>query len=161
MATASLFFATNRKHKGKDRWPPTGYRKDFSKDGMQNLRLGELTLEVNDSELQKFLKKEVTNRRGDGEGQFYPASDASGNAGAMGVKIFIPQLRISSWMERPPSRVPIPEIQTARFYLGSGHRLGEVLQPIQPRSMMGKLRAVISDRRVLRLINCVPTGLEF
>lgn len=68
MATTSLFFATNRKHKGKDRWHPTGYGKDFSKDGIQNLRFGELTLEVNNSEIQKFLNKKVNKRTGDGEG---------------------------------------------------------------------------------------------
>ncbi len=61
MATTSLFFATNRKHKGKDRWQPTGYGKDFSSDGMQNLRFGNLTLEANESRVKKFMNE------GDGE----------------------------------------------------------------------------------------------
>jgi len=68
MATTSLFFATNRKHEGKDRWHPTGYGKNFSMDGMQNLRFGELTLEVTNSEIHKFLNKEDNSRQGDGEG---------------------------------------------------------------------------------------------
>lgn len=67
MEIRSLFFATNRNHKGNNRWSPSGYGKNFSKDGMQNLRFGELTLQVNKMEVQKSLNKEVNGRQGDGE----------------------------------------------------------------------------------------------
>ncbi len=43
-----LFYATNRRHQGKDRWHPEGYGKDFSRDGMENLPFGQATVEADD-----------------------------------------------------------------------------------------------------------------
>ena len=68
MSNTSLFFATNRGHQGSDRWKPKNYGKTFSKDGMQNLRFGELTLTVDDGEVKEYLSKGKKERKGDGEG---------------------------------------------------------------------------------------------
>ena len=57
MSNTSLFFATNRGHQGSDRWKPKNYGKTFSKDGMQNLRFGELTLTVDDGEVKLYFSK--------------------------------------------------------------------------------------------------------
>jgi len=68
MKKAKLYFATNRKHKGKDRWKPTGYGIDFSNDGRENLRFGELTVEYDEQEVEKHLTEEFAPTRiGDGE----------------------------------------------------------------------------------------------
>lgn len=67
MVITSLFFATNRKHRGNNQWSPSGYGKNFSKDGMQNLRFGELKLQVNERVVQNFLTIEADGRQGDGE----------------------------------------------------------------------------------------------
>ena len=66
--TTKLYFATNRKHEGKNRWNPNRYGKAFSSDGYFNLRFGELEInynkkKVNDLTSFKFEK----NRIGDGE----------------------------------------------------------------------------------------------
>jgi len=64
-----LYFATNRNYKGTDRWKPTGYGGKFSNDGHYNLRFGKLEMNVNESTVDKHLKKKFKeNRSGDGEG---------------------------------------------------------------------------------------------
>lgn len=68
MTPARLYFATNRKHIGKDRWNPKGYGKDFSGNGSQNLRFGEVNVPLNDNEVNRYLKKSVHGHKGDGEG---------------------------------------------------------------------------------------------
>ena len=44
MAETTLIFATNRRHRGSDRWHPTGYTGEPSKDGAENLRFGEVSV---------------------------------------------------------------------------------------------------------------------
>lgn len=62
-----LYFATNRGHKGRNRWNPTGYGKNFSRDGYYNLRFGELTVDVDRDEVEKHLKAATAaGRVGDG-----------------------------------------------------------------------------------------------
>ncbi len=61
MSTETIFFATNRRHEGTDRWNPKRYSGDFSADGYGNLRFGQLTVEVSDKEKSSCLKS------GDGE----------------------------------------------------------------------------------------------
>ena len=39
-----VYYATNRRHRGLDRWQPTGYGIEPSKDGTENLRFGMVTL---------------------------------------------------------------------------------------------------------------------
>lgn len=68
MKEEKLFFATNRNHKGDNRWSPNGYGKRFSGDGHENLRFGELTIEADDPTVQKSLNKKYRRGRvGDGE----------------------------------------------------------------------------------------------
>ena len=67
MKDIKLYFATNRKHKGKDQWAPSGYGKRFSQDGHENLRFGELTTQFDQNKVQKYIeKKDKTDRIGDG-----------------------------------------------------------------------------------------------
>ena len=50
MTILTLYYATNRNHLGADRWKPEGYGSKFSQDGVENLRFGRLTLEVDHPE---------------------------------------------------------------------------------------------------------------
>ena len=38
MATTQLYYVTNRRRQGRNRWQPTGYGPEPSKDGTENLR---------------------------------------------------------------------------------------------------------------------------
>ncbi len=67
MNEATLYFATNRRHQGADRWHPDGYGKKFSKDGKQNLRFGELTMKVDNNKIDDCLESQSGGRTGDGE----------------------------------------------------------------------------------------------
>lgn len=68
MATHELFYATNRKHQGADRWHPTGYGTRFSDDGLENLRFGKLTLDADDAAVNAFLADSGAFGVGDGIG---------------------------------------------------------------------------------------------
>ena len=69
MDSTKLYFATNRKHKGKNRWNPDKYGKEFSSDGYFNLRFGELIVDFDKKEIKKYISKKYDeNRFGDGEG---------------------------------------------------------------------------------------------
>ncbi len=69
MTERRLFYATNRNHLGNDRWHPDSYGKKFSNDGVENLRFGRLTVEVDESKLTKYLEAERGSMgQGDGEG---------------------------------------------------------------------------------------------
>jgi esterase/lipase superfamily enzyme len=66
---AQLFFATNRNHLGNNQWKPEGYGTKFSSDGHYNLRFGELTIDVDQEIVSKYLSKKFkSGRTGDGEG---------------------------------------------------------------------------------------------
>ncbi len=68
MKTANLFFATNRKHEGKQQWTPKTYGERFSSDGHQNLRFGQVTVTLDEGKLKKHLNHVFKNgRTGDGE----------------------------------------------------------------------------------------------
>jgi len=66
MSTLKLYFATNRRHKGR-RWQPTGYDTTFSQDGMENLRLGVVTVEVDQDPVAECLQEELRHGTGNGE----------------------------------------------------------------------------------------------
>ena len=66
MITLTLYFATNRNHLGQ-RWSPNGYGKNFSADRANNLRFGQITVEVSANKVQGYLNNKVNNRIGDGE----------------------------------------------------------------------------------------------
>ena len=53
--TLTLYYATNRAHKGKDRWHPGSYGPKFSDDGMENLRFGRLKLDVDAAKIERYL----------------------------------------------------------------------------------------------------------
>ena len=67
MATLHLFYATNRKHIGENRWQPAGYGTEPSSDRIENLRFGKLTLEVNRAQVTKHLRANTRIGIGDGE----------------------------------------------------------------------------------------------
>ena len=68
MKKTQIYFATNRKHEGRDRWNPKGYGKKFSSDGHENLRFGQVAVEYDESVVNEFLSKKFKgNRVGDGE----------------------------------------------------------------------------------------------
>lgn len=68
MTTLKLFYATNRRHIGLDRWRPEGYDQKFSTDSSGNLRFGELTVEADEATVSKHLSKDV-GRIGVGDGE--------------------------------------------------------------------------------------------
>lgn len=68
MEGMKLYYATNRKHSGKDRWHPDFYGAFFSDDGRENLRFGELTVNVEKAKVDKYLNAKVSNEIGNGEG---------------------------------------------------------------------------------------------
>ncbi|MGD2064796.1 MAG: alpha/beta hydrolase [Nitrospirota bacterium] len=67
MSKLKLYFATNRRHKGRDRWHPTGYDTTFSQDGMENLRVGSLTVDVDGDRVARYLKEKLRHGTGNGE----------------------------------------------------------------------------------------------
>ncbi len=68
MTTLSLYYATNRKHLGEDRWRPDAYGNKFSDDGMENLRFGRLSVEADQAVLNRHLNRDMkTCGKGDGE----------------------------------------------------------------------------------------------
>lgn len=78
MVTHELFFATNRKHEGDDRWHPTGYGKKFSDDGLENLRFGKLALQTDKVKVATHLRAKGDYGLGDGIGlSEYLAKQAS------------------------------------------------------------------------------------
>lgn len=62
-----IYYATNRKHEGDDRWAPAGYGTKFSDDGVENLRFGRVRLRADDAAVAKALKDSAAGGPGDGE----------------------------------------------------------------------------------------------
>lgn len=58
MTTLGLYFATNRRHEGSDRWSPRRYGSSFSSDGMENLRFGWLEVDVAEAEIARCLRRD-------------------------------------------------------------------------------------------------------
>lgn len=59
MAKLTLYYATNRRHEGKDRWRPDSYGTKFSDDGMENLRFGFVSVDADDKKIAKYLGADV------------------------------------------------------------------------------------------------------
>jgi len=69
MTKLKLYYATNRKHEGKDRWHPESYGTKFSDDGMENLRFGAISVEADQKRIDRFLGTDLRDcGTGDGEG---------------------------------------------------------------------------------------------
>ena len=67
MTEATLYFATNRRHKGRDRWNPGGYTGEPSGDGAENLRFGRVSLPCDADKVGKFLAGDCGFGVGNGE----------------------------------------------------------------------------------------------
>ena len=67
MAIINLYYATNRKHIGRDRWRPSSYGNNFSNDGMENLRFGIVQIQTDDNKVRRFLNTPIDNM-GAGDG---------------------------------------------------------------------------------------------
>jgi esterase/lipase superfamily enzyme len=66
MLTLTLHYATNRNHLGQ-RWTPDSYGQNFSADRPNNLRFGQVTVEVSANKVTDYLNDKVNSRSGDGE----------------------------------------------------------------------------------------------
>lgn len=66
MTTIRLFYATNRRHEGEDRWNPTGYGAKFSDDGVENLRFGRVSFKADGNEIRRLVSAPVDHGVGDG-----------------------------------------------------------------------------------------------
>jgi esterase/lipase superfamily enzyme len=66
MARLDVYFATNRRHRGRDRWNPSGYGTDWSRDGAENLRFGRVSLQYDARKAAKHLQTDVRFGSGDG-----------------------------------------------------------------------------------------------
>jgi esterase/lipase superfamily enzyme len=64
-----LFYVTNRRHQGADQWSPTGYGKDPSGDGYQNLRFGCITLDLSSIEATILASLDQVIDGGTGNGE--------------------------------------------------------------------------------------------
>jgi len=76
-----LFYATNRDHLGRDRWHPAGYGSKFSDDGAENLRFGQVFVEVDPDRVQRHLQADCGPMgRGDGEALAAYLTEQAGSA---------------------------------------------------------------------------------
>jgi esterase/lipase superfamily enzyme len=67
MSTYTLYYATNRNHKG-ERWAPTQYGTHFSADGTENLRFGKVSVKADKRRVEELLSKPMKDcGTGDGE----------------------------------------------------------------------------------------------
>ena len=105
MKTLNLYYATNRKHDGPDRWAPTGYGTRFSDDGAENLRFGRLELDVGEAVLKKHLGARLKGKLGNG----------NGNALAKALKPLVAGARIKAYMEEIDSAKPESMQPGAKF----------------------------------------------
>ena len=67
MEQAVLYYATNRRHIGSDRWQPTGYGSEVSKDGSENLRFGMVSLDYDATKAASYLTKDCGFGAGSGD----------------------------------------------------------------------------------------------
>jgi esterase/lipase superfamily enzyme len=66
MGNRTVYYATNRRHEGPDRWRPKGYGTTFSSDGTENLRFGKATLAVDDAAVVRAVTRDCGYGIGDG-----------------------------------------------------------------------------------------------
>jgi esterase/lipase superfamily enzyme len=66
METREIFYVTNRKHRGSDRYRPTGYGKEPSSDGIESVRFGTLTVDVDPAKIKESLLAPTDAGVGDG-----------------------------------------------------------------------------------------------
>ena len=88
MVELKLFYATNRKHIGADRWKPDSYGTEASSDGIENLRFGKLTLKVDEAKSVKHLKTNTPIGKGDGGQLAAYLSECAGDPTAIEISAF-------------------------------------------------------------------------
>ncbi len=66
METLGIYYATNRRHEGDDRWRPLRYGRAFSADGMENLRFGWVEVDVDGRAVRRALERDTGFGRGSG-----------------------------------------------------------------------------------------------
>ncbi len=64
-----MFYATNRRHQGTNRWKPDEYGTEFSSDGMENLRFGQVSLQADSNTINTHLKRKKANQSDAGDGE--------------------------------------------------------------------------------------------
>ncbi|MDT8281794.1 MAG: alpha/beta hydrolase [Gammaproteobacteria bacterium] len=69
MITVNLFYATNRRHIGDNRWTPTAYSTDFSSDGQENLRFGQISFDADETKINQHLQRKKTGEKDAGDGE--------------------------------------------------------------------------------------------
>lgn len=67
MSELKIYYATNRRHRGSDRWHPTSYSGEPSRDGTENLRFGCVTLPYDPRRVDAALLQDTGFGSGDGE----------------------------------------------------------------------------------------------
>ncbi|MDE2783748.1 MAG: alpha/beta hydrolase [Gemmatimonadota bacterium] len=63
---AELYYVTNRRHRGDNRWTPDSYGNDPSSHGTENLRFGKVVLPYGPEEAQAHLGRDCGFGNGDG-----------------------------------------------------------------------------------------------
>lgn len=69
MTTVNLFYATNRRHLGENRWAPSGYGTDFSSDGQENLRFGKIAFNADGEKINQHLQRKKKGEKDGGDGE--------------------------------------------------------------------------------------------
>lgn len=67
MADSTVYFATNRRHRGRDQWNPRSYGIEHSKTHAENLRFGKVTLSYDEERAQSFLDADCGFGTGQGD----------------------------------------------------------------------------------------------
>lgn len=66
MEARELFYVTNRRHRGRDRFHPTSYGTEPSQDGFENLRFGKVSVEVDPAKVEEHFRRRTDAGIGDG-----------------------------------------------------------------------------------------------
>lgn len=104
MREYSIYYATNRKHEGPNRWHPKSYGKEFSGDGRENLRFGRVMVNANKARVEQFVKEKISGMgSGNGEGLAGYLSDRAESAD------------IEAYREELKSTVPDKDQQPDKF----------------------------------------------
>jgi esterase/lipase superfamily enzyme len=93
MITLKLFYATNRRHEGGTRFFPKSYGTAFSRDGIENLRFGRVTVKADEARVAKLLAE---NRSPIGPGAGEALADYLSSCAAA------PSARIVAYREKLP-----------------------------------------------------------
>ena len=80
-----LYYLTNRNHIGPDQWKPIEYGTKFSNDGIENLRFGKVTVQVDEEEISNCLEAESGFGSGKGERLSAVITDAAKHSSVINV----------------------------------------------------------------------------